>query len=441
MPAPVRQRIKTFLTPKIEDFLIAETVDVSRISIPEYGAPHPDNNKYPYHKFCYATASDDTGLIDTFIYAMPRENQDDYNFEWVEADIGGQKYTAVQRTYVTLRDEFTVSTPTPGAGMPDVPISLFGTGSGDPRVLSSFVLAERRQTNGADKELNSLFVIDVHTYVKRCTHRVIRDDEATGSVLYVESNLYFGTESLASTTVAALFADSNHTYWDLTSAGLQREGQQLSCNWYLITTTQLVPNRTPVAITGTTSTGVLLRSYNTEKDYVWPAILRIETGAPTAFSANNDSVFVIISEADGGDNDKIFIRNQFSNPRYSGPTKMRVDEYWRATPLDKNADPFTNGGLPESSVMIPIEVQHSGANYNARIEPTLHAAFTFVDTIGSDNPTYDAGDYSQTYTATSPYTDWPESLIVSVDQVPFRGGYKITVITAFRPDHYVPVTP
>ena len=120
---------------------------------------------------------------------------------------------------------------------------------------------------------------------------------------------------------------------------------------------------------------------------------------------------------------------------------MLVQEWWVAEPLVKTDDPVSSGGLPESEAMIPIEIEHQGVNYSVRIEPTLHGEFSYIDDVGSDNPDFAADSYGQTYTATAPFTEWPESLIVNVDQRPFRSGYKVTVVTAYRPDHYIPPSP
>jgi hypothetical protein len=139
-------------------------------------------------------------------------------------------------------------------------------------------------------------------------------------------------------------------------------------------------------------------------------------------------VFLAVTVADGT-YDQILPRVEFSLPAYRGPTKMTVSEWWRSTAL-------TQSELPAIDVMLPKEIVHQGANYNLRIEPTLHGAITLIDTIGTDDPRYQTGNYSQSYPATN-YTDWPTSLIVDADQVPFRGGYRIRVVTAHRPSQYV----
>ena len=78
-------------------------------------------------------------------FAAPRENQDLYNFEFAEADLGGNKFNAVKRSYVLPRTYFSASSPAQGSYMPDAPADVFGTGSGSPSVIADYVLAGREQ--------------------------------------------------------------------------------------------------------------------------------------------------------------------------------------------------------------------------------------------------------------------------------------------------------
>lgn len=66
---------------------------------------------------------------------------------------------------------------------------------------------------------------------------------------------------------------------------------------------------------------------------------------------------------------------------------MLVEQWWVKDPLGRTEDPMEDGGLPESEVMIPVEIEHTGANYSVRIQPTLHVGFNLVDNIGTGTPT------------------------------------------------------
>ena len=418
-PAPSRQRVLTFLSPNVGDVLFYETKEGHRTNPPAYGTAHPDTTNWPNHKLAFIRQAEEGGAIYHWFYVADRATQNPYNWEFTKADIGGTKFDAVKRTYVTLRSAFTPATPAMGAAMPNTPTDLF---------TGSYVLAQRQQVRIGDKELDSLFVVDEQVYVKRCTLSVVQDDDETESVLKTESNLYYATEVVpdsSGATATALFADLTLSFWGTSATGVQREGQRISCEWYEITTRQLVPPNTTSNITGTSISAIPIRSYGTTNDFTWPAVFRVASGG---LSNSNSIVFLAVTVADGT-YDQILPRVEFSLPAYRGPTKMTVSEWWRSTPLAQSE-------LPSIEVMLPKEIVHQGANYNLRIEPTLHGAITLIDTIGSDDPRYQTGNYSQSYTATN-YTDWPTSLVADVDQVPFRGGYRIRVVTAYRPSQYV----
>lgn len=428
-PAPQRQRVLTFLTPDVGDLLFFETVEGHRRDAPPYGTAHPNAVQWPDHKLVFVQSADEQGTTYRWFYAADRAAQDPYNWEFTKADIGGTKFDAVQRTYVTLRSAFDAATPAMGAAMPNVPVDKF---------TGTYVLAERKQVRIGEKELDSLFVVEQRTYVKRCTLSVVQDDDETESVLKTVSNLYYSTETVPGSgdplkTAAALFADTTLPFWGTTETGTQTEGRQLSCEWYEITTRQLVPNTTPTAITGAggSMTGIPIRSYATTNDFSWPAVFRVPDPSSSTLSNTNSIVFKALP-VKGEDYDQIAPRVEFSVPAYRGPTKMVVQEWWRSAPVSQ-------ANLPTVAVMLPKEVVYQGAQYNLRMEPTLHGTFTLNDTIGTNDPRFVAANYGQSYPATVP-TDWPETLIVDVDQVPFRGGYRIRVVTAYRPSQWVSPT-
>lgn len=138
--SPVRQKLKAFVTPDVADYIVSETVDTSKREIPEFGTPHPNDKNYPNHIFCFAQpTSDEQGLLYRFFYAAPRADQDEYNWEHTVADIGGNKFSAVTRTYVNLRDGYVPLTPTMGTAMPDAPAGLF---------TEEFILAREENESG-----------------------------------------------------------------------------------------------------------------------------------------------------------------------------------------------------------------------------------------------------------------------------------------------------
>jgi hypothetical protein len=208
----------------LKDLLFFEVVDYNLQANRNmsYGDAHHDVAKYPHHVLVYITPADKEGKFYRFYYAAKRENQDQYNWEFQKADIGGVNFDAVKRTYIILRSEFNASTPAMGSPMPDIPEDLF---------IGDYVLARREQVRTPDTELDSMFVFEQRTYVKRCTIKNL-----LGSNTSTEERLYFAGELINGVPVEDLFNDPSNSFWSVQAGGFSRVGKQLSCNWYLITT-------------------------------------------------------------------------------------------------------------------------------------------------------------------------------------------------------------
>ncbi len=119
-PAPQRQKVLTFVSPKVADILFYETIDAQRVGsvLPEYGTPHPDTAKWPNHKLVFA-APDEGSQFYRYYYAADRVAQDEYNYE----KQGGEEVT---RTYVIPREDYPENLPPPEGGTPDTAYSNFG---------------------------------------------------------------------------------------------------------------------------------------------------------------------------------------------------------------------------------------------------------------------------------------------------------------------------
>lgn len=228
--APARQKLLAFLTPSIADLLFYETKEGRRTDAPAYGTAHPDTANWPNHKLVYVKQADEEGQFFRWYYAAARSAQDAYNFEHTVADIGGNKFSAVKRTYVNLRSAYTPLTPTMGTAMPNVPASLFS---------ETFILAERQEQRIGDQELDSLFIVEQLTYVKRVTITEVTVRQKTGKGDFDVTTLYYKGENVSgvspATTIQALVADQNNAYWGAQSDGSFRSVNQLSENWYAVT--------------------------------------------------------------------------------------------------------------------------------------------------------------------------------------------------------------
>ena len=150
--APFRQDARVFPTPLIGDVLFSEIRDCTRITIPEYGTPHYNTEKWPNHKLVFVkqVEADQREGIFEFFYAADRENQDLYNRTEAIRKIEGRDFRTVTRTYVTPRADYDPSTPS--------------FGSADPED-SGFVLYDREQGRIGQQELDSLYVLEARNYV------------------------------------------------------------------------------------------------------------------------------------------------------------------------------------------------------------------------------------------------------------------------------------
>lgn len=231
-PSPQRQSVVTFPTPDVKNILFFETVDAERVGteIPEYGSKHPDYKKWPDHRLVHVETADDQTRYYRYYYAADQKNQDDDNWSFSEADIGGTKFDAVSRDYVIRRSEFDPDLPAMGSVMPDVPEGKFS---------GTHVLAQRKQIPINDKILNGLYVIEQRTYVKKVPLTRFDFDEFFRTTNETKQILYYKGETPAGATAAIETLDSDDDYWGMDS-GTVRTAQQLSDNWFAVTEQEVV---------------------------------------------------------------------------------------------------------------------------------------------------------------------------------------------------------
>lgn len=393
-PSPQRQRILTFPTPNVNDILFFETEYANLIGkdVPEYGSKHPDFRKWPDHRLVFIETPDEQNTLYRFYYAADQTDQDDDNWSFVQADIGGSKFDAVQRDYVIRRSEFDPAALDMGSPMPDVPTGKFN---------GTYVLAERQQIPIDNKILNSLYVVERRTYVKKVPLYQLDYDEYFNKTNYTKQILLYATENPPSSTtdIASLTQDSDNVYWKLSATGILRVSRQLSDNWYLLTEQQVV---------NTDESGNAGFSYDTFVNYYWPPVLQ-------------DVKFDIWELRSGGN--RIQPRTIYSKGEYRGPCRARVEVSWSATavtPVEPDTPP------------LPERINISTPFFSLNIPPTLHAAGAWSGTNGTDDETYKYNPWTFTKAATN-LTDWPTSLLVSSEQKPFRGGFLLEKLTVYSP--------
>ena len=393
--APHRQDRKVFPTPLIGDVLFSEIRDCTRILIPEYGTPHPDTEKWPHHKLVYVKPVDiDRNEIFEFYYAADRENQDLYNFEFTDADIGPTKFKAVKRTYVIRRDDFQPSSILMGAAMPTDP---------DGKFTDTYVLAQREEIDAPEEVIRSIFVVEQHTYVKKVAIYTNEFDEPLSGMLQIYQELFYKGEVVEDEeTIEEIMEDPQHRFWGLQKNGAVREGKQLTDNWWVVSTRAIVPE--PFATEG--------RTYNTTINYSWPPVL--------------SNIYVENwSRRDGG-SERYFIPS-YSKEGYNGPCAATVTETFHITPPE----------LDKPNVMMPLPIDIQTPYFGIRVGATLHNAYNLTFTNGTTDPdfVYTAANYY--FSATEP-VEWPAEILAQDTVEPFRGGYLRTRIVVFPPDYTEP---
>lgn len=513
--APVRQIEIRYPTPLIGDVLFSEIVDTTRTAVPAYGTAHPNTTKWPNHKLVFAreAAAGDSGRDGAFefFYAADRANQDSYNFNFTKADIGGTRFDAVTRTYVTLRSAFTPNTPAMGAAMPNVPAGLF---------TGSYVLARREERRVGDLVLDGLFVAEELTYVKRCTIRDIGVDPVNGKSLVSSETLHYATETIipgvtepqsltvsgtltpdaagtldrvedlsgfpqfstaingttypatrvyyngtswvlshhvgptlipyalwtsavctleecpspsdatgwvpllgvgllttgtptitdttpytADITTSALFDAPTNAYWGLQTDGTQRSGKQLSCEWYLIESRQVVAGEITDGV-------VAVDTYTTNDRFYWPPVLETYE-------------LMDWEKKDGGV--EIYPALRFHPEGYQGPCKNTITRTWSKTP-------FT---IPVVEILQPTRIYYASPYFTVNIPECLHGEVAFqCDIRDTNDPKYTRNVGSTRYFAATNPDDgntWPATIVAYDDQEPFRGGYLRTRRVVDRP--------
>jgi hypothetical protein len=392
--APYRQDSRTFPTPLIGDVVFSEIRDCTRITFPEYGTPHPNPAKWPYHKlvFIKSVSIERDGIFE-FFYAADRDHQDLYNFQFQQADIGGVKFDSVVRTYVSPRADFTPTNYAMGAEMSSDPSGIF---------TDTYVLAEYRQVEAQEQVLNALYVTEQLTYIKKELLVQNDFDEYFGRNVKTTQFLSYATEVLSGTlTAAELFAASTNAYWGLQSTGIVRSGRQLTAKWFAVTEAEAIP--ASIVASG--------RTYYTTVNYGWPAEL-----AP-----NITSFLQTWPKVDGGQ--QTYFQPEFLKNQYNGPCRAKIVETFSLTPSTSST----------ALSMEPLPINISNPYFSISVGPTLHPSATVSFTNGTGDTEFELVAASYFIPATSPTTR-PSEIIASDEVKPFRGGYLRQVTTVYEPE-------
>jgi hypothetical protein len=411
-PSPQRQSVVTFPTPNVNDILFFESVDAERVGtdIPEYGSKHPDSKKWPNHRLVHVEAADpkQQNRYYRYYYAADQLDQDNDNWSYTEADIGGTKFDAVARDYVIRRSEFNPELPAMGDTMPDVPVDKFPSSARVDELnqdnTDTYVLAQRKQIPLNDKVLNGLYVIEQRVYVKKVPMYRLDYDEFFSKTNYTKQTLMYATEQVSVNSVSYSISDlaknPDSPYWELSDYGILRTVQQLSDNWYAVTKQQVVN------FDGQTAPSF---SYFTTVNYFFPPILKL----PIRFDLweKRSGAHTYVPEV------------KYEKGAYRGPCKAQVTVSWSKD--NAAADVVDEPMQPESIAV-------STPYFSLRVGETLHSEVVVDVSNGNTDATYKYTVGRYIFEETN-HTVWPESLIVSSTVKKFRGGYLKETTRVYRP--------
>lgn len=448
-----RQRVIEFATPKVADLVVVEVVDASRnVSSADsaddvadingnYGAAHPDTLRFKDFKLSLIKNADsEQGQFQLWYYVKDRESQDEYNWEFQAAGASNPIYDTVVRTFVLLRSTYDESDPVIGSYMPTHERDPFTTDAVT-KTDNEYVLFEKKQVRSGDETLDSLYVVEQRIYVKRVPIRRTDVDSEFDIPLKSKETIYYKDETVFKTTAfgatdttettgitaSALFKrnkvpnDFFGTYLEPNSlesqanknVGILREGRQLTDNWYAIAEREVMKtNTTP------TEEVNLIKKYFTYQNYTWPAVLlRIKDENWSRRDGGHDTIVYPI----------------YKKGTYSGPTKVLVELFWRVDKfLVGTSKTGSNTELATINPMLPEPCVFQTPIATVNVPPTLHDRISVTGTTGTDHPVYSYIGTTWTFLATN-YTDWPDSLVISDTQKPFRGGYLRERVTAYKP--------
>lgn len=154
-------------------------------------------------------------------------------------------------------------------------------------------------------------------------------------------------------------------------------------------------------------------SYDTVVNWGWPAVL-------------TSIRFGVIEYRDRETGLPYFGRGVYDyemKEGYAGPCRATITETWSSTPQ----------AVPSITPLIPRGMDFDfPLTRRFSVPECLHPSFTVAETVGSNHPELMPIVSSKTFAATN-YTDWPASVIASVSQTPYRGGYKMRVMRVYAP--------
>ena len=217
-PAPQRQKVLAFVSPKVADILFYETIDAQRVGsvLPEYGTPHPDAVKWPNHKLVYATP-DEGSQFYRYYYAAERLDQEEHNWQVSYPYAGLTNFPRYTCIFVVPRADFT-----PAAKGTAHPLDLGGATPEENEKFIGAKLVFEQQIDVGFAEIESLYIAVQQVYDKVAT---IAEQETYNAETEFP---YQGDVNFPRTTRKYVVLRSEVDTAVIPSAGLDLEGATLA---------------------------------------------------------------------------------------------------------------------------------------------------------------------------------------------------------------------
>lgn len=383
-PVPERNPVLSFPTPRGRADLIFFEFRDQRLPKNQhwtYGEAHPNGALYPHHELVFVSPQSENPGWSKWFYAAKREFQNLYNWTFSDADT----WPTLTQVFVTKDKDFDPDAPiyTTVGGFRTVNQTLYPVPPAEDVNLTGYSAISTTRRDIQDQELASLYCEVVIVYEKIGeTLSGSELDEETGEIRSFSQNKV--VEGTPGTTVGV--------------DGVYTEVKPINTLWSTKTT------RRAAGLAGATSK---IRTTNIVVDYFWPAVLSSIYQAPWARKDGTSQIFTL----------PVYARNA-----YNGPCKAQKIEEWSATA----PSPI----VPD--VLDPMPIVYNGPNVQFSIPACLHANYTFNETVGTNDPVWVAGIFSQTFPATS-FVTWPASVVASFSVRRIYGGFLSQLIRVYPP--------
>ncbi len=383
-------KIKEYVSPDIRDVIFYEEVDEQNFNPDCYTLCETTHSCELDFKLVFIGPLNRQTSKRRLYYAADREDQWKYNYQYVGLNaIGGNRYKSYTRTYVVPRGEWEPDLLSPGDPDPDKTGDEGTEDTLDDTTVfdqGEFVFTGERMVRMSDERLDACYVMYIRTFSKLCLLTGVRWDSELEEMVEYSIEIKPASDI---TNPTSLEADGTYT-----------EVKPLNCDWSQCTTDKaLNPSKS--------------RTYWTYSNMRLPAVL--------------DYLDEMVWRRHDGGEHRVY-RPVYLRKAQQKPVLTRIVRTYSTTVVD------LNGINPKPVSMQPNSIYYNGPQVKVSIPACLHDDQTFINDIGTTNPTWvsttgsSRTDAATTLSDGTPCLDWPSELLIEVQQNPYKGGYVLDYI-------------